>query len=126
MEFLDGLEPLLKTYWYIALPTSLIFIIQTLMTFIGVDASDGIEADFDGDLDGAEGPMQYLSLRNLINFLLGFDSMGILYSPKMESERYFILALYGLWDLSYIVAPPRTPRATPKRRTVLDIILFGL
>ena len=62
MEFLEGLDTLLKTYWYIALPTSLIFAIQTLMTFIGVDASDGLEADFDSNLEGAEGPFQFFSL----------------------------------------------------------------
>ena len=45
--------------------------------------------------------------------------MGFLKSTKIESDKYFILALYWLWDLSYSVAPPRTPRATPKRRTVL-------
>ncbi|MFT6716873.1 MAG: hypothetical protein ACJA0Q_001521 [Saprospiraceae bacterium] len=90
MEFLDGLDTLLKTYWYIALPTSLIFAIQTVMTFIGVDASDGLDADFDGDLDGAEGPFQLFSLRNLINFLLGFSWSGISLWDSFENKNILI------------------------------------
>ncbi|MCE7056590.1 NfeD family protein [Algoriphagus sp. AGSA1] len=77
MEFLDGLDPQLKLFWYIAIPVSLVFVLQTILTFVGSGGSDGIEADFDGDLDGAEAPFQLFSLRNLINFLLGFSWAGI-------------------------------------------------
>jgi hypothetical protein len=91
MEFLDGLDTLLKTYWYIALPASLVFIVQTIMTFIGADASDGLEADFDSDLDGADGPLQIFSLRNLINFLLGFSWSGISLWDSFENKNILIL-----------------------------------
>jgi hypothetical protein len=91
MEFLDGLDTLLKTYWYIALPASLIFAIQTIMTFVGVDASDGLEADFDSDLEGTEGPMQIFSLRNLINFLLGFSWSGIGLWDSFDNKNILIL-----------------------------------
>jgi len=47
MEILEHLDPLLKTFWFVAIPVSLIFIIQTIMTFMGVDASDGVEVDFE-------------------------------------------------------------------------------
>ncbi len=77
MDFLDGLEPLLRTFWYIAIPTSMIFLIQTIMTFAGVDAADGLEADFDGDLGHSHEPFQLFSFRNLINFLIGFSWAGI-------------------------------------------------
>lgn len=77
MEFLNGLDPQLKIFWYIAIPVSLIFVLQTILTFVGSGGSDGLEADFDGDLDGGEAPFQMFSLRNLINFLLGFSWTGI-------------------------------------------------
>lgn len=78
MNFLNDLEPLLRTFWYIAIPVSIIFLVQTILTFVGsMDASDGISADFDSDLDGAHAPFQLFSLRNLINFLLGFSWTGI-------------------------------------------------
>ena len=77
MEVFQTLEPLLKAFWFVAIPTSLIFIIQTIMTFIGADATDGVDADFDSNLTGTEAPFQLFSLRNLINFLLGFSWTGI-------------------------------------------------
>lgn len=77
MEIIENLDPLLKTFWFVAIPVSVIFINQTIMTFIGADASDGTSADFDGDLHGGEAPFQLFSLRNLINFLLGLSWAGI-------------------------------------------------
>lgn len=77
MEILEHLEPLLKTFWFVAIPTSLIFFIQTIMTFLGVDSSDGLEADFDSNFNEVDAPFQLFSLRNLINFLLGFSWTGI-------------------------------------------------
>jgi hypothetical protein len=77
MDFFETLDPLLKTLWFIALPTSLIFVIQAIMTFAGVDSHDGINADFDSDLQGTDSPFQLFSFRNLINFLLGFSWTGI-------------------------------------------------
>jgi hypothetical protein len=90
MEFLENLDVLLKTFWYIALPTSLVFIIQTIMTFIGADASDGLAADFDGDLNGADAPFQLFSLRNLINFLLGFSWTGISFYNSIANKSLLI------------------------------------
>lgn len=91
MEILENLEPLLKTFWFVAIPASLIFIIQTIMTFAGADASDGLEADFDGDLGGADAPFQLFSLRNLINFLLGFSWTGISFYTTISSKPLLII-----------------------------------
>jgi hypothetical protein len=90
MEILEGLDPLLKNFWYVAIPTSIIFIIQTIITFMGVDASDGIVADFDGDLAGREAPFQLFSLRNLINFLLGFSWTGISFYSTINDKPLLI------------------------------------
>ncbi|RZL41153.1 MAG: serine protease [Pedobacter sp.] len=96
MEVLENLDPLLKTFWFVAIPTSLIFIIQTILTFLGIDSSDGIDADFDGDLSGADAPFQLFSLRNLINFLLGFSWTGISFYTSISNS---IL----LFALSFVV-----------------------
>lgn len=90
MEIIENLEPLLKTFWYVAIPTSIIFFIQTIMTFIGADASDGLEPDFNGDLDGGDSPFQLFSLRNLINFLLGFSWTGISFYNSISSPNLLI------------------------------------
>jgi hypothetical protein len=90
MEMFENLEPLLRMYWYVAIPVSIIFTIQTILTFTGMDASDGLEADFDSDLQGGEAPFQLFSLRNLINFLLGFSWTGISFYSIIESHAWLI------------------------------------
>jgi membrane protein implicated in regulation of membrane protease activity len=91
MDMFETMDPLLKTFWFVAIPTSLIFLIQTVMTFIGVDASDGLEADFDGDLSAGDAPFQLFSLRNLINFLLGFSWTGISFFTAVSSKPLLIV-----------------------------------
>lgn len=91
MEILENLEPLLKTFWFVAIPASLIFIIQTIMTFSGADVSDGLDADFDGDLSGTDAPFQLFSLRNLINFLLGFSWTGISFYTTISNKPILVI-----------------------------------
>lgn len=90
-ETLSSLEPMLKGYWYIAIPVSIIFLLQTIMSFVGADAADGLEADFDGDLGETDAPFQLFSFRNLVNFLLGFSWAGITFYPIIASK--FLVAL---------------------------------
>ncbi len=92
MDYLNALEPLLKTLWYIAIPTSIIFIIQSIMTFIGGDASDGTEFDNTDLHDDQSGHI--FSLRNLINFLLGFSWAGIGFYNTIENK--FLLLFIAL------------------------------
>ncbi len=91
MEFFNHLEPLLKTFWFIAIPASIIFALQTILTFFGADASDGVDADFDSDLSGTDAPFQLFSFRNLINFLLGFSWTGISFYEIISNKTMLIL-----------------------------------
>lgn len=58
---------------------------------MGVDSGDGLEADFDGDFSGGDAPFQLFSLRNLINFLLGFSWTGISLYSSIENTFLLIL-----------------------------------
>jgi hypothetical protein len=91
MEFLLGLDPLLRTFWFVAIPASVIFVIQTIMTFIGADASDGLNADFDGNFDGVDAPFQLFSFRNLVNFLLGFGWSGVSFFGIIQNKLLLII-----------------------------------
>lgn len=91
MDFFNHLEPLLKTFWFIAIPASIIFGLQTILTFVGADASDGADADFDSNLSGTDAPFQLFSLRNLINFLLGFGWTGISFYESITNKSILIL-----------------------------------
>ncbi|MFM1932221.1 MAG: hypothetical protein RL226_1524 [Bacteroidota bacterium] len=95
MEFFEGMDSVLKTFWFIALPASLIFIFQTIATFIGADAGDGLEADFDGDMDG-DGGFQIFSFRNLINFLLGFGWAGVSFYSLVSNTWLLMLIAFAV------------------------------
>lgn len=91
MDYFNTLEPLLRAFWFIAIPVSLIFIVQTVMTFLGVDSAEGIDADFDGNLDHADAPFQLFSFRNLINFLLGLSWTGISFYQLISNRPLLII-----------------------------------
>jgi hypothetical protein len=84
------MDPLLKTLWFIAIPASLIFAIQSVMTFAGADSHDGINADFDSDLHGTDAPFQLFTFRNLINFMLGFSWTGISFYTLIDNRIILI------------------------------------
>ena len=87
MDLFNSLEPLQKFFWIIALCASLVFLIQTIMTFVGL----GTDADVDaGPMDGSVDSMEdgslsgVFSFRNLINFLLGYGWAGALLFSSIE------------------------------------------
>ncbi|WP_342332323.1 hypothetical protein [Pedobacter sp. FW305-3-2-15-E-R2A2] len=90
MDYFNALEPLLRTFWFIAIPVSLIFAVQSVMTFMGFDGADGIDVDFDGSLDHPDEPFQLFSFRNLINFLLGLSWTGISFYQLIENRTLLI------------------------------------
>jgi hypothetical protein len=90
MEFFSNLDPFIKVFWFVAIPTSVIFLIQTIMTFAGVDAHDGVSADFDADLHHGDAPFQLFTFRNLINFLLGFSWTGISFYGTLENKTLVV------------------------------------
>jgi hypothetical protein len=107
MENFNELDSLLKIFWYLAIPSSLIFLIQTIMTFVGVDATDGLEADFESNFEGTQGPFQIFSFRNLIHFLLGFGWTGISFYSIIENKTLLIVLAFlvgaGFVGLFFII-----------------------
>lgn len=103
METFSQLDPFLKTFWFIAIPTSIIFIIQAIMTFAGTDASDGVSADFDGDLTDGDTPFQLFSFRNLTNFLLGFSWTGISFFNTIPN-KFIIIVLSLVVGSAFVVS----------------------
>ena len=82
----------MQVLWAITLSASLIFVIQTVMTFLGLGDHD---ADFDLDTsDGsfdADPSMNLLTFRNLINFCLGFGWTAVLMHEKIQSSALLII-----------------------------------
>ena len=104
-----SLSVIMKVLWGITLAASLIFVIQTVMTFIGadaggdfdVDAGGGMDVDFD-DVSSAMGTgMNLLTFRNLVNFLLGFGWTFILLQ-KSISKTGLLLSISVLVGLALV------------------------
>lgn len=76
----QALTVLQKVYWLIAIPFSVFFVLQTVMTFIGGDvlSADG-DADLAVETDGGI-DFQFLSIKNLVAFFTLFGWVGILTS----------------------------------------------
>ena len=96
IEWWNTLELSMKILWAVTLSSSVIFIIQTVLTFLGADGS----SDFDVDAGGADSPdsaaepgtgMGLLTFRNLVDFFLGFGWTAILLHPEVKSTGVLLL-----------------------------------
>ena len=98
------LSPVMKLLWGVTLTATLIFVIQTVMTFLGADAdATDFDIDVDTSMDGAdlsniEGGSNLYTFRNLVNFFLGFGWSAILLQPSVKSTALliFISVLVGV------------------------------
>jgi len=87
MDLFNSLEPLQKFFWTIACCASLVFIIQTVMTFVGLGTDTDVDAGpMDGSVDSMEdGALSgVFSFRNLVNFLLGYGWAGVLLHDSID------------------------------------------
>ena len=101
-EWWTSLSVIMKVLWGITLAASFIFIIQTVMTFLGADAGGDFDMDAGGmdgvdmSMDDASGAdmgtgMNLYTFRNLVNFLLGFGWSMILLQDSIASKGLLII-----------------------------------
>ena len=99
------LSPVMKLLWGVTLTASLIFVIQTVMTFLGADADSSTDFDMDvdtsmdgSDLSNIEGGSNLYTFRNFVNFFLGFGWAAILLQPSVKSTALliFLAVLVGV------------------------------
>ena len=120
IDWWNSLEPAMKVLWAVTLSASLVFVIQTVMTFLGAagDTDFDINTDMDtaGPSDIGDGSvdvgadvetgesghlgtgMNLLTFRNFINFLIGFGWTAILLKDSIPSTglRMLIAILVGV------------------------------
>ena len=108
IDWWNSLDLIMKILWGITIAVSLIFIIQTIMTFIG--ASDAGDFDLDTGTDGLDGHMDsagdatdaaegahlgsgmpLLTFRNMVNFFLGFGWTSVLLHEKIGSTSLLMI-----------------------------------
>ncbi len=91
-----ALSPAMKILWAITLSASLIFIIQTVMTFLGADTGGDFDVDVDTSLDdptlsNIEGGSNLYTFRNFVNFCLGFGWSAILLRKSISSTAVLVI-----------------------------------
>lgn len=95
-----GLSTVMKILWGVTLASSLIFLIQSIMTFIGADAGGDFDAAGDipgdipadgGDLSNIDGGSNLYTFRNFINFLMGFGWSAILLNDSIKSKALLVI-----------------------------------
>lgn len=96
IEWWNTLSVMSKILWAITLSASLIFVIQSVMTFLGAGGdADFDTGDFGGDLPDADLPdgsgTGLLTFRNLVNFLLGFGWSAILLKDSIKSPALLMI-----------------------------------
>jgi membrane protein implicated in regulation of membrane protease activity len=93
------LSPVMKLLWAVTLTASLVFLVQTVMTFLGADADTDFDVDVDtsadgGDLSNIEGGSNLYTFRNFVNFFLGFGWTAILLQSKISSTPLLLLVAF--------------------------------
>ena len=93
-----GLSLIMQILWGVTLAASLIFIIQSVLTFVGadVDGATDFDVDVDTSMDGAdlsniEGGSNLYTFRNFVNFILGFGWSAILLQESISSIPVLII-----------------------------------
>ena len=96
----SSLSVLSKILWGVTLAATLVFIIQSVLTFIGADMDSNTDFDMDasdisGDLDGG---INLYTFRNFINFLIGFGWTAILLQKSVPATglRMLIAIVVGV------------------------------
>ena len=92
------LSPVMKLLWGVTLTATLVFIIQTVMTFLGADADGSTDFDMDvdtsmdgSDLSNIDGGSNLYTFRNFVNFFLGFGWTAIILQGSIKSTGLLVL-----------------------------------
>jgi len=85
----SSLSVIMKILWGVTLAATLVFIIQSILTFIGADID--ADTDFDSSLDGLDSGMNLYTFRNFVNFLLGFGWTAILLKDSIQSKVLLVV-----------------------------------
>jgi membrane protein implicated in regulation of membrane protease activity len=89
-DWWQALTTLQQVYWGLAVPFTLIFILQLILTLIGGDSGDSLHTDAEIDTDTGI-PFQFLTLKNMVAFFSIFAWTGIACLDGGMSEGWSLL-----------------------------------
>lgn len=127
-EWWSGLSVLEQVFYYCAIPATIILVIQTIATIIGI-GSGGVDVDFDGDIDisfdsdmvdfgstlaestsidavESASSLRFFSIRGIVAFFSLFGWVGVVLSEAGLNTFliFFIASVCGLIGMFVIAA----------------------
>lgn len=94
-EWWTSLDLFMKILWCIAIASSLIFVIETVLTFIGIDHDIDTDFDIQDASFDADPSMNLYTFRNLVNFLLGMSWTAILLKDEIRSKALLVIIAFA-------------------------------
>ena len=88
--------------WIIAAPATVVYSAQVVMSLMGLDGDDGLDAELDGDMDvedgDASGSFPVFTIKNALAFLVGlcWGGLALLDSGYSETMTILLGSLIGL------------------------------
>lgn len=99
VEWYQVLPVVLQVFWGCALVSSAFFLLQTILMLVGMDSGD---VDVDTDTLDLGGGLSLFSIKNLVNFFLGFGWAGVSLYTQVDSVLW-LSVLAVLIGLSFVV-----------------------
>ena len=88
-EYLDafyGLDTWMQVYWVCAIVGTVVLVVQMVLVLVGMDSID-TDVDFDGaDTMDLGGGLSLFSIKNFVNFLVGFGWTGVCLKDAIASK----------------------------------------
>jgi len=100
MAWFEALPPMLQMFWGCALISSAFFLLQTILMLVGMESTD-IDVDVDADTMDLGGGLSLFSIKNLVNFFLGFGWFGVSFYDRIASPE-LLAALAVLTGASFV------------------------
>lgn len=94
-DWWSGLSLMLKIYWALALPFTIIFVLQVILSFFGGDTMDDVP-DAEVSADHGVG-FQFFTLKNFIGFftIFGWAGIAMIESGASNGSSLFVATLAG-------------------------------
>ena len=90
----SNLDTLHQVFWVCAVLASAVFVVQFILTIMGMDHSD-VDVDFDGaDTMDLGGGLNLFTIKNLVGFFMGFGWAGICFAECIGSQ--FLLTVVAI------------------------------